>query len=125
MAPFEQVQDMTVALKRIILRILNELLQNADDAGSREFKLCLDLRQNAHAKRNKSLVAPELASQGRALYQYNDMEFRDDDFVSIQRPADGTKMGDPTKTGQFGVRFKLNRSHAPEPYRKTSAACAP
>ena len=52
MAPFEQVQDMTVALKRIILRyddsqILNELLQNADDAGSREFKLCLDLRQNA------------------------------------------------------------------------------
>ena len=37
--------------------------------------------------------------------QFDDAEFNAEDYDSIQRVGDGTKMGDPTKTGQFGLGF--------------------
>ena len=53
-----------------------------------------------------SLLSPALADmQGAALYQFDDAQFRPDDYESIQRVGDGTKLGDPTKTGQFGLGF--------------------
>ena len=78
------------------------MLQNADDAGSSEFKVLLSARTFGTA----SLLSPALADmQGAALYQFDDAQFRPDDYESIQRVGDGTKLGDPTKTGQFGLGF--------------------
>lgn len=84
--------------------MLNELLQNADDAGSKYFRVCLDKRTNAFG--TSSLLGPSMAEfQGPALYQYDDASFKPEDFESIQKVGDGLKRGDPTKTGQFGLGF--------------------
>lgn len=102
-----QVNPLTARLRDILrnyssAQVLNEMLQNADDAGSKEFKVLIDSRSFGTA----SLLSPKLAhTQGPALYQFDDAEFNPDDYESIQRVGDGTKMGDPTKTGQFGLGF--------------------
>lgn len=104
-----QVNPITARLRDILrnyssAQLLNELLQNADDAGATEFKVLLDGRTGVH--KTQSLLSPELArTQGPALYQFDDAEFNPEDYESIQRVGDGTKMGDPTKTGQFGLGF--------------------
>ena len=78
-----------MALKRILKnynasQLLSELLQNADDAGSTEFKALLDERSDAFGR--TSCLSEQLAGcQGAAIYQYNDAQFREDDFQSIQR----------------------------------------
>merc|ERR1719502_642191 len=78
------------------------MLQNADDAQSSQFKVLLSAQKFG----TSSLLSPALAgTQGPALYQFDDAEFNPDDYESIQRVGDGTKMGDPTKTGQFGLGF--------------------
>ena len=93
----EDLREITAAAQ-----LLNEMLQNADDAGSSEFKVLLSARTFGTA----SLLSPALADmQGAALYQFDDAQFRPDDYESIQRVGDGTKLGDPTKTGQFGLGF--------------------
>lgn len=85
-------------------QLINELLQNADDAGSKYFRVCLDKRCGAFG--SCSLLSPSMAEfQGPALYQYDDASFKPDDFESIQKVGDGLKRGDPTKTGQFGLGF--------------------
>ena len=84
--------------------LYHSTVQNADDAGSTQFKVLLDGRTNAH--KTALLLSPKLAhTQGAALYQFDDAEFHPDDYESIQRVGDGTKRGDPTKTGQFGLGF--------------------
>ena len=109
MTPMKQVNPITARLRDILrnyssAQLLNELLQNADDAGSREFKVLIDGRENAFGK--STLLSPELArTQGPALYQFDDEQFKPEDYQSIQRVGDGTKIGDPTKTGQFGLGF--------------------
>ena len=108
-AEFGQISPLTTTLRNILrdysgAQLLNELLQNADDAGAREFKVMLDCRARAHPR--DSLISPALASaQGPALYQFDDAAFSPDDFASIQRVGDGRKLGDPTRTGQFGLGF--------------------
>lgn len=109
MKEMKQVNPITARLRDILrnyssAQLLNELLQNADDAGSTEFKVLLDGRTGAF--RTKALLSPALAEmQGPALYQFDDAVFDPDDYESIQRVGDGIKMGDPTKTGQFGLGF--------------------
>lgn len=52
-------------------------MQNADDAGAREVRLCLDLRKHGTV----GLPTPVLAQfQGPALMVYNDGVFTDTDF---------------------------------------------
>lgn len=134
----KQVNPITARLRDILrnyssAQVLNELLQNADDAGARgradqrrvlvpsdaadrlrvigrlafvsgstQFKVLLDSRSFG----TRNLLSPSLAhTQGPALYQFDDAEFNPDDYESIQRVGDGTKMGDPTKTGMFGLGF--------------------
>ncbi len=85
-------------------QILKELLQNADDAGATRFFVCLDKRKNAY--NCKSLLSREMGEfQGPSLYAFDDVEFKEIDYASIQRVGDGLKRGDPTKTGQFGLGF--------------------
>ncbi|KAG5176706.1 hypothetical protein JKP88DRAFT_265343 [Tribonema minus] len=65
-----------------------ELIQNADDAGAREVKFCLDTRQHGTA----TLPAQQLAQfQGPALLAFNSGVFTDMDFESIQRIGDSLK----------------------------------
>lgn len=80
---FGQKIDLTVRIREILRNypegtsILKELVQNADDAGAREVRLCLDLRQHGTA----GLPTPKLAEfQGPALLVYNDGVFTDTDF---------------------------------------------
>lgn len=80
---FGQKIDLTVRIREILRNypegtsILKELVQNADDAGAREVRLCLDLRQHG----TDGLPSPALAQfQGPALLVYNDGVFTDTDF---------------------------------------------
>ena len=106
---FGQQASLLPALRGILRdyagnQILKEMLQNADDAGAKRFYVCLDKRGDAHG--TKTLLSPEMAEfQGAALYAYDDVEFKEVDYASIQRVGDGLKRGDPTKTGQFGLGF--------------------
>lgn len=106
---FGQQASLLPALRGILRdyagnQILKEMLQNADDAGAKRFYVCLDKRKNVHGK--NTLLSPEMAEfQGPALYVYDDVEFKEIDYASIQRVGDGLKRGDPTKTGQFGLGF--------------------
>lgn len=80
---FGQKIDLTVRIREILRNypegtsILKELVQNADDAGAREVRLCLDLRRHG----TDGLPSPALAQfQGPALLVYNDGVFTDTDF---------------------------------------------
>eukprot|EP00658_Telonema_sp_P-2_P023523 TRINITY_DN19433_c0_g1_i2.p1 TRINITY_DN19433_c0_g1~~TRINITY_DN19433_c0_g1_i2.p1 ORF type:complete len:366 (+),score=94.79 TRINITY_DN19433_c0_g1_i2:293-1390(+) len=82
--------------------ILKELLQNADDAGARVVRFCLDKRQHE----TDALAYPELAQfQGPALCAFNDAIFTETDFTSIQHIGDSRKKESVVKTGRFGVGF--------------------
>ncbi|KAL9266715.1 Sacsin-like protein, partial [Drosera capensis] len=105
---FGQKVDLTRRIREVLLNypegttILKELVQNADDAGARAFKLCLDRR--SHGER--SLLSETLAEwQGPALLAYNDAVFGEDDFVSISRIGGSGKRKQGWKTGRFGVGF--------------------
>jgi hypothetical protein len=84
--------------------LLKEMVQNADDAGARVFRVMLDYRSHG----TSSLVAPKTgAFQGPSLNTYNDAVFTDTDFESIQHIG-GSKKTEATartKTGRFGVGF--------------------
>jgi len=107
---FGQKSDLCVRIREICRNypegtsIIKELVQNADDAGARDFKLCLDLRQHGTA----SVVGPGMAQyQGPAILAYNSAQFQEADFASIQRIGDSLKKATSkgSKTGRFGIGF--------------------
>ena len=74
----------------------------ADDAGATTVKFCVDCRSFG----TKSLAHDKLAEfQGPALLVYNDSQFSDEDFDSIQSIGDSKKRGQLAKTGRFGIGF--------------------
>ena len=83
---FGQISPLTVTLRNVLrdysgAQILNELLQNADDAGASKFKILFDKRIAAHP--TKTLVSAAMASwAGPALYAFDDASFRPEDFSS-------------------------------------------
>ncbi|KAJ8609032.1 hypothetical protein CTAYLR_008698 [Chrysophaeum taylorii] len=104
---FGQVSPLTTTLRNVLrdygqAQVLNEQLQNADDAKATEVRVVLD-----ETSYGRSTVATrELARwQGPALCFWDDAEFTATDLDSIQLVGDGKKRGDPTKTGQFGLGF--------------------
>lgn len=61
-------------------------MQNADDAGAREVRLCLDLRHHG----GQGLPSPSLAQfQGPSLLVYNDGVFTDTDFRCHKEGVNG------------------------------------
>ena len=91
---FGQKADLCVRIREICVNypegtsIIKELIQNADDAGARNFKLCLDLRQHG----TSTVVGPGMAQyQGPAILAYNSARFQEADFQSIRRIGDSLK----------------------------------
>ena len=84
--------------------LLQELIQNADDAQAVEVKFMLD--KGNHPCRGKDLLTPELVDfQGPALYAWNDAMFTDDDWEHIGHMYSSLKEKEPLKVGRFGVGF--------------------
>ena len=102
-----QSEPLTTRLNRILREykdtsVIQELLQNADDAGASEVALYFDTRE--HDSRN--LLFPGMAnSYGPALLFYNNAEFTEEDFENITKIAGETKINKPLKIGKFGVGF--------------------
>ena len=102
-----QSEPLTTRLNRILKEykdtsVIQELLQNADDAEAQEVAIYYDTRN--HDKRN--LFFPGMAnSYGPALLFYNSTEFSQDDFKNITRISGETKANEPLKIGKFGVGF--------------------
>ncbi|OPL33684.1 hypothetical protein AM593_09944, partial [Mytilus galloprovincialis] len=106
--PFGQKEKLVTRLKGIIdaypkdQSVLNELLQNADDAKATEIHFVYDQRQlgtkDVFDKKWKPV-------QGPALCVFNNSCFTAKDLQGIQNLGEGSKSEDPSKTGQFGVGF--------------------
>ncbi|KAF0699884.1 Aste57867_9568 [Aphanomyces stellatus] len=107
---FGQKIDLTVRIREILRNypegtsVLKEMVQNADDAGATEISFCLDMRYHS----TDQLVYSKLADfQGPSLMVYNNAQFTDADFQSIQKIGDSLKKESSNgwKTGRFGIGF--------------------
>ena len=102
-----QSEPLTTRLNRILREykdtsVIQELLQNADDAGATEVAVYYDTRQHDGG----NLLFPGMAnSYGPALLFYNNAEFAEEDFENITKIAGETKMNKPLKIGKFGIGF--------------------
>ena len=102
-----QSEPLTTRLNRILREykdtsVIQELLQNADDAGATEVAIYYDTRKHD----SSHLFFPGMAnSYGPALLFYNNAEFSEEDFENIRKIAGETKMNKPLKIGKFGVGF--------------------
>ena len=89
-------------LLRLYSFAVQEIIQNADDAGARVVRFYLDHRQHGRS----TLVHPEIARfQGPALLSYNDAQFREEDWEGIQNLQMSNKAENPFKVGKFGIGF--------------------
>jgi sacsin len=105
---FGQKVDLTVRIREILsnyasgISIIKELIQNADDAGAKVVRFCYDQRSHPIS----SLAYPKFSCfQGPSLLCYNDAEFSEQDFVSIQNIGNSEKKQAVAKTGRFGLGF--------------------
>ena len=85
------------------VQVLQEILQNSDDAGATTQVFCLDHR--AHPAEN--LITPELRRlhDVPSLISFNDAIFRDRDFKSLMSFQDSEKREDTQSIGRFGLGF--------------------
>ena len=108
--PFGQHESLTVRLKKILDsycvedQILNEMLQNADDAQASEVHFILDPRKHGC---DKIFCDEWKPLQGPALLIRNNGVFRPDDLTGIQRLGEGSKTEDVFTAGKYGVGFNV------------------
>ena len=82
--------------------LLQEIIQNADDAGANTVHFYLDSRHHG----TNSVILHDLDRfQGPSLLAYNDAVFTDKDWQSIQDMQQSVKAEDPFKVGKFGIGF--------------------
>ncbi|XP_064647152.1 sacsin-like [Lineus longissimus] len=106
--PFGQSEPLSRRIRNILNNypsdegVLEELLQNADDAGATELRFVLDRRNHPDEKvfndNWKQL-------QGPALCVFNNKPFTKKDLKGICSLGQGAKSSDPAKTGQYGIGF--------------------
>ena len=102
-----QSEPLTTRLNRILKEykdtsVIQELLQNADDAGATEVAVYYDTREHD----GHNLLFPGMTnSYGPALLFYNNAEFTEEDFENITKIAGETKLNKPLKIGKFGIGF--------------------
>ena len=88
-------------IKYLLIHV-QEIIQNADDAGATKVHFYLDNRQHG----TQSVIHPKLVSfQGPSLMAYNDAAFTDKDWQSIQDMQQSVKAENPFKVGKFGIGF--------------------
>ena len=81
---------------------MQEIIQNADDAGANKVQFFLDNRRHGTV----SVIHPDLVQfQGPSLMCYNDAVFQEKDWQSIQDMQQSVKADDPFKVGKFGIGF--------------------
>ena len=81
---------------------MQELIQNADDAGAKVVRFYIDNRQH----RVSSCINERLAKhQGPALIAANDAMFTELDWEGIRRLQDSVKANDPFNVGKYGIGF--------------------
>jgi sacsin len=89
-------------LESRLVFLLQEIIQNADDAGAKQVIFYLDNRDHP----TDSLIAQGLKRfQGPALLAFNGARFTTADWESIQKPEQSGKEKDPFKVGKFGLGF--------------------
>lgn len=105
---FGQAESLTNRLKTILdlypdgSQILNELVQNADDAGATSVKIVID--ENTYP--SESLMDGRLKPlQGPSLIFYNNATFTEADFKSLASVGQGSKIEKLATTGRFGLGF--------------------
>ncbi|CAE8650392.1 unnamed protein product, partial [Polarella glacialis] len=82
--------------------LVKEMLQNAEDAGAKTFRMLVDRRPRGCS----SLLTPEMASwQGPCLWFYNDSVFEEKDFAALVSLGQGSKGGEAGKIGRHGLGF--------------------
>ena len=96
---------------------MQEVIQNADDAGATTVRFFVDCRQ--HGVDPARLWHRKLAQfQGPALLVYNDARFEGDDWEGIQNLQQSIKAKDPFKVGKFGIGFNSVYHLTGKQYRK-------
>jgi sacsin len=105
---FGQAESLTNRLKTILdlypdgSPILNELIQNADDAGATVVRFLVD--ENSYGK--ESLMDSRMEQlQGPSLIIQNDAKFTEADFRSLASVGQGSKLEKLATTGRFGLGF--------------------
>lgn len=105
---FAQREPLTTRLRGLVrsypkgVGLVQEFLQNADDAGARTIRFFLDERSFPIDRLPVNTMA---RLQGPALVVTNDMPFTERDWDAIQRIGRSDKELDTTKTGRFGLGF--------------------
>lgn len=105
---FGQSEALVTRLKGILedypcnVSILNELIQNADDAGATEIHFVHDQRSHPTDLIFDKTLAD---TQGPSLVVYNNSCFSKSDIEGISKLGEGSKRLDPMTTGQFGIGF--------------------
>ena len=84
--------------------MVQELVQNAEDAGAKVVKLMFD--QATYGNTHLHNPSETARHQGPALYAYNDAMFTEDDWRGIRMLDNSVKVDDPMKVGRFGLGFK-------------------
>ena len=92
-----------------IYKLLQEVIQNADDAGATEVKFFLDCRQLQTLPpglvRDTDKHVELSRFYGQALMSYNNAPFKKEDWDSIQSLHQSGKAKNPHKVGKFGIGF--------------------
>nr|KAG5705533.1 hypothetical protein BaRGS_009186 [Batillaria attramentaria] len=105
--PWAQKEELTTRIKRLLQgytfdsSILQELIQNAEDARATEIHFIKDFR-NLSTER---VVEGCSFLQGPALCVYNNSFFTEEDLKGIISLGEGSKGLEPLKVGQYGVGF--------------------
>ena len=81
---------------------MQELIQNADDAGAKVVRFIVDSRQHPSGRLHNRKLA---AYQGPALIVTNDAAFTEEDWEGIQKIQDSTKAENPFNVGKYGIGF--------------------
>ena len=96
---------------------MQELIQNADDAGATVVRFYIDGRDHPPRCWPES-DSEEHKDQGPALIAANDAVFTEKDWEGIQRLQDSVKAEDPFNVGKFGIGFNAV-------YHITGITCQP